>query len=278
MKRVVIVVSGEVQRVGYRDAVEKIARKLKLVGFVENLKPYDVKIIAEGEEEVLKKFIELIDIKRYPVDVEKVVVRFEEPKGEFEYFEIKRGEWHEELGERLDIAGTYLYKSVLLGERSVALSEKSVALSEKTVELGEKSVKLGEKTVELGEKTVELGERSVKLGEKSVNNGEKMLDKQDQMTGKLDLIHRDLSEKQDKTIELLTETKNQTAERSDKLDDSFHSFHQDTVARFDVVDQKYGKISENMGLIFNEMKKERVESRKSMEKLIGTIVKLAEKK
>ncbi len=225
MRRVIIVVSGEVQRVGYRDVVEKIARKLKLVGFVENLKPYDVKVIAEGKEEVLKKFIELIDVKRYPVDVEKVVVRFEEPIGEFEYFEIKRGEWHEELGERMDVAGTFLYKSVNLGERSV----------------------------ELGEKSVKLSERSVELGEKSVNIGERMLDKQDKMHGKLDLIHNDLSV-------------------------NLKEFHQDTVARFDVVDQKYGKISENMGLIFNEMKEERVESRKSMEKLIGAIVKLAEKK
>ncbi len=246
MRRVIIVVSGEVQRVGYRDVVEKIARKLKLVGFVENLKPYDVKVVAEGEEEALKKFIVLIDVKRYPVDVEKVAVRFDAPTGEFEYFEIKRGEWHEELGERMDVAGTFLYKSVNLGEKSVALGEKSVKLSERSVALGERSVVLGEKSVK-------LSERSVELGEKSVNIGERMLDKQDKMHGKLDLIHNDLSV-------------------------NLKEFHQDTVARFDVVDQKYGKISDNMGRIFNEMKEERVESRKSMEKLIGAIVKLAEKK
>ncbi len=40
MKRAVIIAKGEVQRVGYGDTVEKIARKLKLTGFVENLKPY----------------------------------------------------------------------------------------------------------------------------------------------------------------------------------------------------------------------------------------------
>jgi len=42
MKRAVIIAKGEVQRVGYRDAGEKIARKLKLMGFVENPRPYDV--------------------------------------------------------------------------------------------------------------------------------------------------------------------------------------------------------------------------------------------
>ncbi|MEA2074813.1 MAG: acylphosphatase, partial [Euryarchaeota archaeon] len=34
MKRAIITAKGEVQRVGYRDAVEKIARKLKITGFV----------------------------------------------------------------------------------------------------------------------------------------------------------------------------------------------------------------------------------------------------
>jgi acylphosphatase len=48
--RAKIIVKGEVQRVGYRDAVEKIARKLSINGFVENLKPYDVRIVCEGEE------------------------------------------------------------------------------------------------------------------------------------------------------------------------------------------------------------------------------------
>jgi acylphosphatase len=40
---------GDAQRVGYRDTVEYAARKLNLTGFVENLKPYDVRIIVEGD-------------------------------------------------------------------------------------------------------------------------------------------------------------------------------------------------------------------------------------
>ena len=41
-KRVEIIAKGEVQRVGYRDIVQKIARKLNIAGSVENIKPYDV--------------------------------------------------------------------------------------------------------------------------------------------------------------------------------------------------------------------------------------------
>ena len=104
MKRATITVKGDVQGVGYRDVVFKIARKLNITGFVENIKPYDVRIIAEGEKENIDKFIEEIKIEEDPIVVEEVDVTFEEPTGEFEYFEVKRGDMTEELGERLDLA------------------------------------------------------------------------------------------------------------------------------------------------------------------------------
>ena len=176
MKRAILIVKGEVQRVGYRDVVAKIARKLGISGFVENLKPYDVKIVAEGSDTNIAQFIEQLKIKRFPIDVESVEVSFEPYKHEFEYFEIKRGDWREELFERLDTAGALLYKSVELGEKSVALGERSVELGEKSVALGERSVELGEKSVALGEKLVALSERSVELGEKSVALGERSVE------------------------------------------------------------------------------------------------------
>jgi len=176
MKRAILIVKGEVQRVGYRDVVAKIARKLGISGFVENLKPYDVKIVAEGSDENIAQFIAQLKIKRFPIDVESVEVSFEPYKHEFEYFEIKRGDWREELFEHLDTAGALLYKSVELGEKSVALGERSVELGEKSVALGERSVELGEKSVALGEKLVALSERSVELGEKSVALGERSVE------------------------------------------------------------------------------------------------------
>ncbi len=148
MKRANIIVKGEVQRVGYRDAVAKLARKLKIEGFVENLKHYDVRIIAEGEDANIDLFIERIEIRKFPMDVESTEVSFETYEGEFEYFEIKRGDWHEELLERLDTAGTLLYKSVELGEKSVALGEKSVALGEESVGIGEKMLEKQDKTID----------------------------------------------------------------------------------------------------------------------------------
>jgi len=47
----------------------KIARKMKNTGFVENIKPYDVRIVCEGSEENIYSFIEKLNIKKFPVDV-----------------------------------------------------------------------------------------------------------------------------------------------------------------------------------------------------------------
>lgn len=155
MKRVVIIAKGEVQRVGYRDEVERIARKLRLRGFVENIKPYDVRIVAEGEADIISRFIEQIKIKKYPIDVEDLEVNFEDFKGEFEYFEIRRGDWHEELGERLDAAGKLLYRSVEISEKSLQLGEKSVQLGEKSVQLTEESVRIGHTMLEKQDETID---------------------------------------------------------------------------------------------------------------------------
>jgi len=96
MKRATIIAKGNVQRVGYRDAVERAARHLNITGFVENLKPYDVRIVAEGEEATLGEFITQIKIDEPPISVEAIDVEFEAAAGEFEYFEIKRGDWNQE--------------------------------------------------------------------------------------------------------------------------------------------------------------------------------------
>ena len=222
MKRAILIVKGEVQRVGYRDVVAKIARKLGISGFVENLKPYDVKIVAEGSDENIAQFIAQLKIKRFPIDVESVEVSFEPYKHEFEYFEIKRGDWREELFERLDTAGALLYKSVELGEKSVALGERSVELGEKSVALGERSVALSERSVALGEKSVALGERSVELGEKSVALGEESVS-----------IGKRMLEKQDATIGAIEQSKNEIVTEIRSLREDLRSYMEDKFAKIE---------------------------------------------
>jgi len=110
MKRLRILVGGRIQRVGYRDRVAEIARKLGIKGTVYNLEDdISVEIIAEGENAKIEDFLKSIRIVDHPIEVEKIDTKEEKPTGEFKYFKIKRGEPYEELGERIDVAGNILY-------------------------------------------------------------------------------------------------------------------------------------------------------------------------
>jgi acylphosphatase len=103
LKRAVIIAKGDVQRVGYRDVVERAARKNNITGTVSNIEPYDVMIICEGDMKNIEPFINQIRIKRYPIEVEHLDITFEDATGEFTFFKVERGDMTEELGERLDI-------------------------------------------------------------------------------------------------------------------------------------------------------------------------------
>ena len=212
-----MIVKGEVQRVGYRDEVQRVARKLGIKGYVENIKPYDVRIVAEGEEKDLKEFIKAIKIERFPIEVESIDVKWDKATDEFEYFEIKRGPPEEELGERLDAAAKYLFRSVQLGERSVELSEKSVALGERSVQLGERSVELSEKSVALGERSVEIGEKMLEKQDLTISEIRQGFSRMDQNFTTLRDDYGRISDKMDsidKTLQKLTKAILKLAEKS----------------------------------------------------------------
>jgi acylphosphatase/uncharacterized protein YukE len=97
-----IIVKGKVQKTGYRDHVQEIARNLNITGYVENLKDGSVKIVCETDKTTLEKFIQSITIKTDLITVENVeIARTQPAKGEYEYFDIKYGPLEEEMGERL---------------------------------------------------------------------------------------------------------------------------------------------------------------------------------
>jgi acylphosphatase len=152
IQRAVIIAKGEVQGVGYRGIVRKIARKLNIVGRVRNIKPYDVEITAEGKEKDVKRFIEQIKVKEFPVDIEGVNVRYEKPTGEFDIFEIERGDLEEELGERLDIAREVMDRMVGKQDQTIKLQKQTV---EKLGSFQKETIKKQDQTIKLQKQTVE---------------------------------------------------------------------------------------------------------------------------
>jgi len=138
MRRVEVVVKGDVQKVGYRIAVEQIARRFGIAGYIQNLEPRDMKIVAEGEEAVLKEFLKAIDIQDRLIKVESLEVTWAEATGEFPYFRILRGDWHDELDECLDTVIAILSRSIEVRERILAeIMEERLMADRGTMNAGE---------------------------------------------------------------------------------------------------------------------------------------------
>jgi acylphosphatase len=89
-KRLHILVSGRVQGVFFRMHTRQWADGLGLKGWVENLPDGSVEAVAEGEEKALLEFLELLKHGPPSAQVEKVEVKWEKCRKEFEGFEVRR--------------------------------------------------------------------------------------------------------------------------------------------------------------------------------------------
>ncbi len=156
MQRAEIIARGDVQRVGFRDAVQKIARNLGLSGTVQNLEPYDVRIVAEGEEAALKEFVKAINIQDGPIRVQSLEINWTAATGEFQYFKILRGDWQEELGERFDVAVGLLHRSIEVGEQNLMVSRENLSVGKMMLEKQDKMLEKQDRMLETQDET--LGE------------------------------------------------------------------------------------------------------------------------
>ncbi|MEA1924249.1 MAG: acylphosphatase [Candidatus Altiarchaeota archaeon] len=158
----------------------------------------------------------------------------------------------------IDADKTYSgFKKVVRPKETDERLDSAVVHLKELIGVTREGVGYSRQSVEYSRQGVELTKENLDISKQMLKKQDQMLDKQDQNTevlsGKLDNIHNDLSV-------------------------NLRSFHEDTIKRFDVVDAKYGLIAESMEKIFNEIREERIDSRKSMEKLIDAVIKLAEKK
>jgi len=89
MKRIKLIISGQVQVVGFRYFVKRRARKLGLTGYVKNLENKKVEVVAEGDEEKLDRLLQLCQKGPFlsrVTEVKKIEKKF---TGEFDSFEIE---------------------------------------------------------------------------------------------------------------------------------------------------------------------------------------------
>jgi acylphosphatase len=88
MKEIQCKITGRVQMVMFRDFVCRKARGLDLVGRVQNLDDGSVRVVAQGNEETLKEFINKIHKGPVLAHVEDVSVEWKDPTETFPNFQI----------------------------------------------------------------------------------------------------------------------------------------------------------------------------------------------
>ena len=82
-----LIVSGRVQGVFFRDNTRKKAIELGLNGYAKNLPDGNVEVVAQGDEDKLKKLIEFIKKGPGIAIVENIQIKNKEPEN-FKNFEV----------------------------------------------------------------------------------------------------------------------------------------------------------------------------------------------
>ena len=88
MIRMEAVVTGEVQGVRYRVFVQDSAMALDLLGSVKNLPDGTVRVLAEGNPDVLKEFVEYLHEGSLQAKVASVAIDWGTATGTFDEFSV----------------------------------------------------------------------------------------------------------------------------------------------------------------------------------------------
>jgi len=128
-KRFTILVTGRVQRVGYRGFARLIANRHGILGYAENLPDGSVRIVAEGEEDRLARFCEDLKAEDEPlISVDSVILDEVPIEGEFTHFEAHFGDFQKEMFHRSELGLEYLKEMIKLQKRSLKMQEEMVSV------------------------------------------------------------------------------------------------------------------------------------------------------
>lgn len=127
-KRLTILVTGRVQRVGFRGFARLVANRYGVFGYAENLPEGSVRIVAEGEEEMLSRFCEDLKAEDEPlISVESMNITETEFHGDLTHFEPHFGDFQKEMFYRSELGLEYLKEMVKLQKRSLKMQEEMVS-------------------------------------------------------------------------------------------------------------------------------------------------------
>jgi acylphosphatase len=80
---------GQVQGVGFRSAVKKLAIPLQIAGYVRNCPDGAVEVCAQGTEKTLQSFVDQIQSRAGRAVIERVFVEKADPATCYSSFDIR---------------------------------------------------------------------------------------------------------------------------------------------------------------------------------------------
>ncbi len=126
--RAEIVFDGEVQGVGFRYYARRVARRLGLFGFVENLGDGRVRVVCEGGRERIEELVELLRRAPPPMGVESAEIRYSGATGEFKSFSVVAGDLSQEMVEGFSTGAAYF--EVMFQKQDQLLQKQDETLAE----------------------------------------------------------------------------------------------------------------------------------------------------
>ena len=139
MQRLTAIISGKVQKAGYRGKVVTIAKVLEINGYVQNLADGRVKVVAEGDEPDLERFARALVMKNTIIDVSGIETEHSTATGEYDGFAkmVDSGE----TDARLDSAVDHLKVLVDLTRQGLGKQDQMLSLQDQM--LGKQDQMLG---------------------------------------------------------------------------------------------------------------------------------------
>ena len=203
MERSVILVSGRVQKVGYRSKVIALAREMGIVGWVGNLPDGRVKVVAEGDAAALDRFASALKVKNSLIDVAAVEVERHDATGEFDDFSklVDRGE----TDSRLDRSAELLKELIDvtrsgfsdLGQKMDRMLDKQDIMIDKQDQMLDKQ----DETIAAIKGIDFKMDRMLDKQDIMIDKQDQMLDKQDETTGEVRGLRSDMKGSFDMRLE-----------------------------------------------------------------------------
>ena len=196
MERSVILVSGRVQKVGYRSKVIALARDMGITGWVGNLPDGRVKVVAEGDAPALDRFVSALKVKNALIEVAGVEVGRQDATGEFDKFSklVDEGETDSRLDRSADLLRELIdvtrYGFSDLGQKMDRMLDKQDQMLDKQDQMLDKQ-----------DETIMAIKGIDSKMDRMLDKQDQMLDKQDETTGEVRGLRSDMKGNIDMRLE-----------------------------------------------------------------------------